>query len=142
MGGPNEFFIECQDVLRERAACRFGDRRFLVELGKAWTAQLEIFLASRGIGLCQQGVLAHHSVGDERTKDEILEAAAKKNKLLYVHKSQPFPPIPGHLVAAMFAVQKLFRGTLDPDKKDHAIDAVNYTWIAFDERASNAKQPS
>jgi hypothetical protein len=129
MNNPEKFFKECQRILEDRSNvdCRLSNRRFLDELGKAWAAQLEIFLASQGIGLCQP---------TEPSK------ISNTVRLDFGLKDVSFPPIPGHLVATMFAVQKLFRGTLDSDKRDHAIDAVNYTWIALDERIPSAKQTS
>lgn len=130
MNNPSNLFKECQRILEERRSCRFGDRRFLVELGKAWAAQLEIFLTSQGIVLRSLALNAVIPEGDKRSEEEVLTAAGS---------NAPFPPIPGHLVAAMLAVQKLFRGTLDPDNKDHTVDAINYAWIAFDERTSSAK---
>lgn len=122
MNNPNEFFAQCQQILDERSKCRCDNRRFFAELGRAWTAQLSIFLAD-------QGIILSRPCGSQ---DEAVQACVDAS----------FPELPGWLVAYMFAVQKLLRATHDPTQRDHSLDAVNYTWIAYDERVAGAKKSS
>lgn len=140
MKNPNEFFGECQDVLEQRASVRSGDRRFLAELGKAWAAQLEVFLASQGIALHRQEPRPNSQKPNcADCKKHVNCSVCFTAGVVESSNAVLLPPIPGHLVAAMFAVQKIFRGTFDPDEQDHAVDAVNYMYIAFDERRRRAE---